>query len=76
MSAAAFTSSTDQPDEDAAHGADGKCALGLFRGSEVHAREHELAQGEHGAADLLALDDVARLGRGLDDVVHERVDPA
>src|SRR5690349_10673147 len=42
----------------------------------VDAREHEAAQREHRLADLVALDDVARVGGRLDEVVHERVDPA
>ena len=44
--------------------------------AQVDALEHEGAQVEHRAADLVRLDDVSRLGRGLDDVVNEPVDPA
>ena len=42
--------------------------------AEVDALEHEGAQREHRAADLVALDDVALAGGGLDQVVDERVD--
>ena len=42
----------------------------------VHALEHEGAEREHRVADLVALDDVARACRALDDVVDERVDAA
>ena len=41
---------------------------------EIDAFEHERAQGEHGAADLLALHDVAGSLRALDEIVHERID--
>ena len=42
--------------------------------AEVDAIEHEGAQREHRLADLLALADVARLLRGLDEIVDEPVD--
>ena len=49
--------------------------LGLDLGAEIHALEHERAQGQHCVPHLVALDDVAGgLGR-LDEVVDERVDP-
>ena len=47
--------------------------LGRMR-TEIDALEHERAQREHRAADLVALRDVARLRGRLDEVVHERVD--
>ena len=66
----------DEPVEDAAHGPGRELALLPGLGAQVDALEHERPQVEHRAADLLALDDPVRLGGGLDDVVHERVDPA
>ena len=53
----------------------GALVLRLHLRPEVDALEHEAAQREHRGADLVALDDVARRGRGLDEVVDERVDP-
>ena len=41
---------------------------------EVDALEHEGAKREHRGADVVALHDVARERRVLDEVVHERVD--
>src|SRR5207244_12826642 len=38
--------------------------------------ENEGSQGQHRGPDLLALANVALAGRGLDEVVDERVDPA
>ena len=66
----------DEPVEDVPHRPHGKRSLLLGLRPEVHALEHERAQVEHRPADVLALDDVVGVGRGLDDVVHERVDPA
>ena len=43
--------------------------------AQVDALEHERAQPAHRAADLVALDDVARGRRALDQVAHQRVDP-
>ena len=61
--------------EDPPHGLARALVLGPRHRAEVDALEHERAQREHRAADLVALGDVARtLGR-LDQVVHERVDP-
>ena len=47
--------------------------LGRVR-AEIDALEHERAQRQHRAADLVALRDVAGLRGRLDEVVHERVD--
>ena len=44
--------------------------------AEIHTIEHERAQGQHCAADLVALRDVARLCGRLDEIVDERVDAA
>ena len=44
--------------------------------AEIDVVEHERAKGEHRAADLLALDDVAGALGALDQIVDERVDPA
>src|SRR5438105_8454409 len=44
--------------------------------AEIHTIEHERAQGHHCAADLVALRDVPRLRRRLDEIVDERVDAA
>src|SRR5688572_4226065 len=66
----------DEAVEDAAYGLDGERPLLSGRRAEVDPLEHEGAQIEHRAADLLALEDVTRPGRGLDDVVDQRVDPA
>ena len=43
--------------------------------AEVAAREHEVAQRGHRRPDARALHDVPRALGGLDEVVHERVDP-
>src|SRR5262249_49773008 len=45
-------------------------------GAEIHMLEHERAQREHSAADLVALGDVTRLRGRLDEIVYERVDAA
>ena len=44
--------------------------------AQVDALEHEGTKVQHRMSDLIALDDVPRVGGGLDDVVDERVDPA
>jgi hypothetical protein len=65
-----------EPVEDVPHGLDGEAALlGPLR-PQVHTLEHERAQVEHRPANVLALDDVSGSGRGLDEVVDERVDPS
>ena len=43
--------------------------------AEVHAREHERAQREHRLPHLRRLADVVHALGGLDDVVHETIDP-
>src|SRR4051794_16165708 len=40
----------------------------------IDALEHERAERQHRGSDLVALDDVAGVGRALDKVVHEHVD--
>ena len=61
--------------EDPPHGCPG--ALLLLPGvrAEVDPLEHERAQREHRLADLFALHDVPCSLGGLDEVVHQRVDP-
>ena len=62
--------------EEAAQGALDPLLLVAGGRPQVDAVEHELAQAQHRAADLLALDDVRRLGgRVGDDVADQGVDP-
>ena len=60
--------------EDPPDGRAGALVLGARLRAEVDALEHERAQREHRAADLVALGDVALARGGLDQVVDERVD--
>ena len=60
--------------EDPADGRAGALVLDARLRAEVDALEHERAQREHRAADLVALGDVALARGGLDQVVDERVD--
>ena len=67
--------SVDQVLVDPADRRVGALVLGTRHRGEVDVVEHEPAQRQHRGSDLVALCDVARSGRGLDQVVHERVDP-
>ena len=60
--------------EQAAHDEPGAIGLRAQRALPVDALEQERAQREHGLGDRLALADVARDVRGLDQVVDDRVD--
>ena len=61
--------------EQAAQRPEHPVVLAARLGPEIQALEHELAQPQHGATDLVRLRHVSPLARGGDDVAHKRVDP-
>ena len=69
-----FLTAVGERVEDPADGRAGALVLDRRHRAQVDALEHEGAEREHRAADLVALADVALSGRGLDQVVDERVD--